>query len=191
MTQYITTETQSLDPAVLYQELVAAIGSKGWYINTAGKTVDVIQTDMSLDLSNAEAVILAHFDNGPVRDLSKAKSNALTQVDFLAGQTRSKYITTTPGQAEIYILKAQQAQAFKDSGYDGDVPVLVQVEATVTGETVQVATDSILAQQYAWEIKGAQIEQVRRAGKIAVGLSTTLEDVATALNDAIVAFATL
>ena len=88
------------------------------------------------------------------------------KIDEAAGLARSKYITVAAGQEITYILKGQQAQAYKAANYTGPVPAMVQAEADAEGITPQAATDNILAQQDAWVIKAAQIEQARRTAKV-------------------------
>lgn len=102
-------------------------------------------------------------------DLDDAKVAALAAIDAEAGVARARYITVAPGQEATYILKAQQAAAFKAGGYAGAVPGLVQAEVDATGATAQQAADAILVQEAAWAVKAAQIESARRRGKVAVG----------------------
>lgn len=127
----------------------------------------------------------------PLVPIAQVRSEALSAIDIAAGVARAKYITVSPGQAETYILKAQQAAAYKASGYSGNVPVLVQVEADVMGQTGQDAAESILAQQAAWEAVGAEIERARRAGKIAVGAATDAAAAVAARDAAIAALQAL
>lgn len=102
-------------------------------------------------------------------DLDDAKAAALAAIDAGAGAARARYITVAPGQEATYILKAQQAAAFKAGGYSGPAPGLVQAEMDATGATAQAAADDILAQEAAWAWKAAQIESARRRGKVAAG----------------------
>lgn len=90
-------------------------------------------------------------------------------VDDRAEQVRLRHITGGAGQAMTYDQKAQAAQAYKDAGYVGPVPVLVQakVAASVGTDnlTAQQAADLILATRDAWLALAAQIEQAREYGK--------------------------
>lgn len=105
----------------------------------------------------------------PPLPLDQVKTNALIGIDVEAGRARARYITVAPGQEATYILKAQQAAAFKAGGYVGAVPGLVQAEVDATGATAQQAADAILVQEAAWAVKAAQIESARRRGKVAAG----------------------
>jgi len=105
----------------------------------------------------------------PAPTLGEVKAAALAAIDRAAGVARARYITIAPGQEATYLLKAQQAAAFKGAGYAGAVPGLVQAEVDATGATPQEAADAILAEGAAWEFKAAQIESARRRGKVAAG----------------------
>lgn len=104
----------------------------------------------------------------PPPPLDQVRAAAAAAIDAAAGLARSRYITVAPGQEGTYLLKAQQAAAFKAAGYTGPVPGLVQAEVDATGATAQQAADDILAQEAAWTAKAAQIESARRRGKVAV-----------------------
>ena len=93
-------------------------------------------------------------------------------IDSKAGAVRACYITIAPGQEATYMLKAQDANEYRDAGYAGAVPPLVAAEAYAVGETPQQATDRILAEQEQWRQLAAIIESVRRSGKIAVAAAT-------------------
>jgi len=63
---YTLQEGQSFDPELLRQELVRAIGADGWYLNTAGNTVEFVGD------FDPTSVIEAHFSNSATRDHNKA-----------------------------------------------------------------------------------------------------------------------
>ncbi|MBZ0127147.1 MAG: hypothetical protein K8F32_12320, partial [Rhodocyclaceae bacterium] len=89
----------------------------------------------------------------PPLSLNQVQAVALAAIDAEAGVARARYITVAPGQEATYILKAQQAAAFKAGGYAGAVPGLVQAEVDATGATAQQAADAILVQEAAWAVK--------------------------------------
>ena len=114
--------------------------------------------------------------------LADAQNVAYSAIDAQAGATRSKYITTVPGQSETYMSKAADAAAYKTAGYPFASLanyVWVQAEAIAingaspTSAQVKAAADGILAAQAAWIALGAQIEQARRAGSVAVAAALT------------------
>lgn len=111
----------------------------------------------------------------PAHVKAREMAAALRDIDSKAGSVRARYITIAPGQEATYILKAAAAETFTSAGYLGAVPTLVQAEATVTGRTPAQAAAAILSERDAWVGKAAQIEQARRAGKIAVGAAATLD----------------
>lgn len=121
--------------------------------------------------------------------LAQAQQIAYIAIDAQAGITRSKYITTVPGQSETYMSKASDAAAYKAAGYPfaslASYP-WVQAEAvaingaTPTAAQVKAAADSILAAQAAWLALGTSIEQARRAGSVAVAAASTVAAVQAA-----------
>ena len=97
--KYTLTEGQSFDPEILRQELVADIGPVGWYINTSGNMVEFVG-----DGFDPEAAILAHFDNGAVREQAKLRQ----QIKGI----REAYLERFPknsGVDNVYVLNYQAA----------------------------------------------------------------------------------
>lgn len=152
--------------------------------------------------ADVDATTETYSATQPVLTPTLAQSQAVANaaIDVQAGQTRLKYITDVPGQADTYTQKAADAAAYKAAAY----PVAnianypwTQAEgiaingATPTAAQFQAAADGILAQQAAWVAKGAAIEQARRAGKIAVGAALTVAAVQTAQAAAIAALQAL
>jgi hypothetical protein len=86
---YTLQEGQSFDPEILRQELVAAIGSTGWHLNTAGNTVhlqmdrwfqSLLETDCE-GPTTAERAVLAHFANGTIREANKAILKQIVELE--------------------------------------------------------------------------------------------------------------
>lgn len=103
------------------------------------------------------------------------------RVDQAAGRARARYITVAPGQEITYLLKGQQAEAYKAAGYTGQVPPMIEAEANAVGCSPQEAADDILAQQALWVVKAAQIEASRRSWKLSIATSNSrLDDVVEA-----------
>lgn len=119
--------------------------------------------------------------------LDDVKAAAKSDIDAAAGEARGRYITVAAGQEATYVLKAQRAAEFKAAGYTGTVPPMVKAEADATGETPQQAADRILAEQYAWELIGADIERVRRSGKIKVETASDASEAIAARDDTLTA----
>ena len=130
-------------------------------------------------------------DTAPVLvpSLLDARDAANAAIDAQAGATRSKYITTVAGQSETYMSKSADASAYKAAAYPfanlTSYP-WVQAEAVAingappTSDQVKAAADGILAAQAAWVAMGAQIEQERRAGSVAVAAASTVAAVQAA-----------
>jgi len=92
------------------------------------------------------------------------KNKALKIVDEQVGYIRSKYITTTPGQSEIYTEKLRQAITLVENNYvlDGSFPSsLVQVDTVVYNITIQQAADNIIAKYNEWLALAVQLETIR------------------------------
>lgn len=108
-------------------------------------------------------------------------------IDIAAGEARSRYITTTPGQEGTYVLKSQQATEYKNAGYQGPIPPLVNAEVRATGMTGQQAADMILAIQEQWIAACAEIEYQRRLGKVNVDNANTGDEIVNACETAVAA----
>jgi hypothetical protein len=118
------------------------------------------------------------------------KFSALLTIDKIAGAVRSKFITVSPGQELTYQEKAEQAADFAAANYPtssiANYP-FIQVEISVTGLSVQAATDGILAKKTSWIQNGALIEEARLIGKRDINAATDAVGITTALNIAITA----
>lgn len=125
----------------------------------------------------------------PAPALADVKTAALRQIDSDAETLRGLYITANSGQIATYIMKFNDASAFKTAGYAGTVPGLVQSEMAATGQTAQQAADAIIAQYMAWNTLAASIETVRRKAKVAVGAAADSAGVQTAVTTAETGFA--
>lgn len=140
-------------------------------------------------------IISADADGSPVLtlpaapSLADAKTTALAQIDSEAEALRGKYITANSGQVATYILKYNEATAFKTAGYTGTIPGLVQSEIAATNQTAQAAADSIIAQYNAWASLAASIETVRRTAKVSVGAAVDANAVQVAVDSATAGFA--
>lgn len=84
-----------------------------------------------------------------------------------------------------YQLTATQAQAFKDAGYQGDVPSCVQSWARAANLTPTEATDNILATRSTYERALEITRDIRLNGKAQISASATAREAETAFNTAI------
>ena len=105
------------------------------------------------------------------------KELALYYIDVAAGEVRSKYLSCFPGQEITYVIKAQQARQFQESNYTGPLPSMISAECRATGSAPVSVTQELIAIANAWEQVGAEIEYVRRKGKIEIESSTSPEQV--------------
>ncbi|MGR9106745.1 MAG: hypothetical protein ACU843_07415 [Gammaproteobacteria bacterium] len=131
-------------------------------------------TQSALDQAMADYALTATQNKA-----DRAAAEAVRQINDAAGVARMKYITDSPGQAEIYMFKDQQARAYKAAGYTGTVPEFVQAEANASQSTTQAAADFIIAQADVWIATGAAIDEARRTGLIAVEAARVAGDAAT------------
>jgi len=149
--------------------------------------------------TSADFVALAAsaYPGTPIETVRVAANLA---IDKQAGDTRRKYITGTTGQDATYLQKAANAAAYKAAGYPSaliaDYP-MVRAEgraiygATPSAAQYQAAADYILATETAFVQKGADIEEARRAGKIAVEAALTVAAVRSAQDAALAALVAL
>lgn len=117
-------------------------------------------------------------------DLTVQKADAAGRIDAAAGAARARYITVAAGQGATYIVKAAQAHAYLAAS-GGSVPAFVQAEADATGRTALQAAQAIVDQEALWIIKGAQIERLRRGGKVATAAAADAAGIASALESTI------
>ncbi len=99
--------------------------------------------------------------------LARKRDEGIFTIDDEAEQKRLAFITGGAGQAMVYQEKGEEATDFITAGYPADLTgyPFIQAEVTATGLTPTEAADGIVAQKAAWISIGAQIEQIRLAGK--------------------------
>lgn len=119
--------------------------------------------------------------------LDEVRKSAFAAVDAAAGRARTHYITSAPGQDGTYLMKAEQAAAYRAAGYPADASpwLLIALEAQATGQTPQEVADLVLATRDAWILKAAEIEAARIGGKRNISAAATVEEVEAALNAAV------
>jgi len=119
--------------------------------------------------------------------LEEAQAAGRADIDSVAGQARSRYITVAPGQEMTYLEKSDQAADYVTAGYPADTSnyPFVQAEMNATGQSKEDAADGILAQKSAWIAVGVQIEEHRLGGKAAVDAATDLAGVDSAVSAAV------
>jgi hypothetical protein len=116
--------------------------------------------------------------------LAKQRRLARQDIDSHAAQARQRYLTTLPGQDLVYAAKLAQAQAYitayaADSG--AAVPAYVAADVAAVGGTALAAAAAIVAAAEAFHAgPGPEIEEARRAGKLAVQAAESANDIETA-----------
>ena len=128
----------------------------------------------------------------PTVDLADVKAEAKRVVDNAASSARAKYITSGTGQDAVYLVKYDEAKAYKDAGYPATgspsaYPHLT-AEANGTGQTEQQVADTVIATRDTWLLLSAQIEGERLGGKKNIedavdgsGVNTARDNAVTAL----------
>ncbi|MGA4453354.1 hypothetical protein [Pseudomonas fortuita] len=96
--------------------------------------------------------------------LGAAQLCAAQQVEEAADNARIAVM----GSSLIYIeyqLAEDEARAFKEAGFEGDVPTTVQAWVDATDVTPQEAAESMLAEAAAWKKAVCAIRATRLVGK--------------------------
>jgi hypothetical protein len=200
---------------MLYSQTAHAAGGSGFFFNgdpnAPVDSIKVADADVQTAINLPQGATYS-FDSKAVFStvaapiptasaiLAAAKNVAYSSIDSQAGAARAKYITTVAGQPETYLSKATDAAAYKAASYPfaslASYP-WVQAEAVAingaspTAAQVKAAADGILAAQTAWVTLGAQIEQARRAGSVAVAAASTVVAVQAAQAAAIATLAAM
>lgn len=127
-------------------------------------------------------------DNGSFRPqaeqhilLETARIEARSEIDKAAGNARARYITTIPGQQEVYREKFDEAIDYltnnDDSKYpDEDYPLLL-VETAIRGIDMRSFAEEIINLKKQWVKKMASIEDLRLSGKYGVESCETLTEI--------------
>lgn len=107
------------------------------------------------------------------RNPEVVKAEALLDIDRKAGEVRARYITDTPGQAEVYMMKLKEAEEYAIAAAQPqpvdmtDFP-FIEGESIATGVPADDVATSILTVAAAWKAKAVSIESKRMAAKKAV-----------------------
>lgn len=106
--------------------------------------------------------------------LQARKTEAVAQVNRQAGESRSRYITVTPGQEATYIMKEAEVKAYlaAENPVDTDYPIL-KAEADACGMTLAAVASLVSSTAAAWRQVAAQIEGLRRGAIVAIESATT------------------
>jgi hypothetical protein len=117
------------------------------------------------------------------REIFRARINAMGDIDRVAGEVRTAFITNTQGQQSVYLEKREEAQAYvaaHSANPSAAVPgPYVQREAEETGQSAIVVANQIVAQANFYSTQMSPLIEARRvAGKKRVReASDSLEDI--------------
>lgn len=114
----------------------------------------------------------------PVVDLDLVKASAMKAIDAQAEEARQRFITSGTGQAMVYQRKVQEAETLEfDQSPDPARYPLLSAEIGLTGDTLQMVGEAVLAQRDAWLAVAAVIENIRLSAKRDIKASETAKDV--------------
>ena len=115
------------------------------------------------------------------RPLATLQKQAIDRVDVLAGVTRLKYVTISPGQEMTYTAKLADAKAYIAAGYPVNATPYpwIAIEATSTGTTPAQVADLIVYTASLWSTVGATIEGKRQEAKKLIAAALAVTDIRT------------
>ncbi len=97
-----------------------------------------------------------------VIDLNTEKYTAYGELSNAVIGIKRLFISLIPNQDFSYLVKAEQAQQFKNANYIGDVPSYIAAEIVLTGATAKACTDNIIAKFDKWTLEiDPKIEAIR------------------------------
>ncbi len=112
-------------------------------------------------------------------DLAAVKEHYCREIDATAGTIRGMFITLAFGQDMTYIFKAMEARAWVA---DNNSPTLMlNGEAAGRGLTIAALVPEVLARADAWAVIGGKIEGVRLRAKEIINATTTVGEMAQAI----------
>ncbi len=142
-------------------------------------------------ISDLNTIVIAKYNrDNPPPTLDEYKTAARMEIDVVAGGVRQKYITSIQGQDAVYLMKYDEAVAYKDAGYPviggADEYPHLTAEAVALGQTEQQVADTVIATREAWVMLSAAIEGERLGGKnnVSNAADTTAVDVAVSTTTA-------
>jgi hypothetical protein len=128
--------------------------------------------------------------------LAQAQADAVYGIETAAGAARSRFITTTPGQAQVYALKLAEALAYQAAGAPAAKAVdaahtypLLSAQAAFASETIAAAATAVVTAHTNWVAAAAKIEAIRVTSRRAVRSAETPDEASGAAAAAVSALA--
>jgi len=141
------------EPNVEHLEISATV-YKDIVVHGFHFTVDTKNKTLKDDTANASlaAEVLAAY-----------KIQAQKHIDGTIGNIRARHITDIPGQSEVYVIKAKEAQDYKNQGYPLDLTNFpyIRENSAITGDSPREIADDIINRQMALMTLNAGLEAVR------------------------------
>lgn len=119
------------------------------------------------------------------QDLSPTKVEAMERIDRRAGETRSLFITSVPGQEGTYMVKRLEAEAVQtylpiDPPDMSPYPHIAKRIGSIDGSTAQEVAATVLAKANEWLEIGSSIDDARLRAKEAVANAPSKADLTAA-----------
>jgi hypothetical protein len=109
-------------------------------------------------------LVVSRSTESKAAELAAYKADAITKLNEMSEQVRSKFITTIAGQEMIYLMKEREATAYMAADPEPvdltDYPFIAG-EVGTTGQTAYEVAQVILNLADLWRVVGASLEQVR------------------------------
>lgn len=168
LTNEITTQLSNT------KELVFGVDSSGKYMGLVDRGTEYIYVYAPPPADN----LIWNFELNQwqqVANIEEIRQQALQDIDNLAGFTRTKYITSVPGQEAVYAQKLLEAEEFIKTGAIGEY---LKAEASAVNKDVTTVAQSIIDKSILWNTKiGPQIEGIRRKNKLLVQEADSVEKI--------------
>jgi hypothetical protein len=150
----------------------------------AGEVIDVTNVNPSPEM---DWLYDAETQTFSEPNLETAKTENKIKVDVEASMRRTELGTPVRDQAQIYTLKAMEAEKYITAGYPVDLSGYswIENEVNVSGLSAQVVADTIKNNYDEWCSGLQMIETERRQGKINIDNATNYADILTARDAAI------
>lgn len=110
------------------------------------------------------------------KDLDPIKKQYADDIDVICGNVRALIVSKGDFISEEYRVAYDEALAYKDAGYIGDVGASIQTWVDVTGQSAQWVADDIISTRNQYVAFLNEVRDVRLKGKAAVLAASTPEE---------------
>lgn len=168
---YAAEATQPDKDAYIELRIAEGVPGVAWEMQKAVFALSVADpSGADVNITAAEYDILVPAP-GPLDFLTVVSDSLVAskdRIDVMAGEARKRQLSSGVELDREHWLAEQQAQAYKDAGYTGTVPPMVQAHVDAHTVTATVAADAILAAAALLLTKLESIRSIRLAAKVAL-----------------------